>query len=708
MTRTGFIRIWFERSRAQVLLVFLVVCMFTAIEIKHPLFFLHGDNLQQILPYYVHNVRSILLGEIPLFDFHQFLGTPLLSGIQSVAFYPPNYIAVILSQLIRGDYYATIEIVTLFHLVIAILGFFKLMRYFGLSEWSCCFGAIAWTFCGFVLTVGASWVSQPGYAAYLPLILLYSLRQMFDFNLKNFVILVGLRVLDLILSNPSYHLYSIMFDFLTVLILYFVAARNGAEINAVDPTFQGRKCSFFVFATRQGINYLCVALVAAPFLLPVLHQIGLSADRKAPLTLEYYSANGYDWLHWLNGVFTPFNTKYYSWCEQPYISHIGWLTLLFCIAAFWQKDTNRKLVVAFTILAIFSFLWASGTIVTNLFYYIPFYNRQRYPFKLAFFTSFFLIMVASFGFDYWYQRVKVLSVRGLKVGTALLALAIVFHVGNFAAFHLSSPQRIFIQHYENVPYDEPLKEVLKDGRMVSIVPAYEIPQRVSFTMPVLGFNYATLFGLYHFAGYETLVSDKNLMASKGLNYSADFQVDKGATFNPSLSDLEYFRKWGVKWYVVDKKVLVDYSGILKLVHNDDKRVVMLDAAALPFVYWQDSEAADGVSHSFSTNSIRAVTDRQTSGQLIANVLYNPFFKATIDGDKAEITETSDMQMLVTVPPGKHAIKITYSDPYFTAGLLISGGFFAFVVIGGLFYRDKVKRRPHLSADLLEKAGTRDE
>ncbi len=703
MTQNCLSGCWFERYRAQLFLVLLTLCMVVAIEIKHPFFFLHGDNLQLFLPHFVHNVRSIIGGEVPLFNFHQALGKPQLACIASAAFYPPNYLGVVLSEMIRGDYYLAIEFIAAIHLVITILGFYRFMRFFGLNQWSCCFGAIAWTFCGFVFTVGNSWITQIGYAAYLPWIILYSLRLMKEFSLQNFAILAVLRSTDLYVGNPPYHMYSIAFDFFTVLVLYFVAASRGTEQKVNSSTFPGNVCGFWTFWARQGFNYLCVLMITAPILLPVIHQVRIaSADRNIPLTLKGYSANSYNWRDWLNGIFTPFNTSNYSWCDQPYISHIGWLTVFFCIVAFWKRGINRKLVMAFMALALFSFLWASDTFVTRLFYYVPYYNLQRMPFRLAFFTSFFLIIVASFGFDYWSQRVKALSVRGVKIGKGLIALVIVFHIVNFAVFHLSSPVRTFIQHFENVPYEEPLKEMLKDGRMVSIVPAYEMPKRVSFTIQVLGFNYATLFGLYHFSGYETLMSEKNLVASRQLNYSADFEVDKDTPLNPSVTDLEYFRRWGVKWYVVDKKVLVEPSGVLKQVYSDDKRVVLLDAAALPFVYWQDNGTEGAARHSFSTNSISVATERETTGRLVVNVLHNPFFKATVDGNKTEIVETTDMQMLVDVPSGKHTIKITFSDPYYTAGLYILFGFLVIVVIGGVLYRVKAERMENMPAEPLEK------
>jgi hypothetical protein len=370
------------------------------------------------------------------------------------------------------------------------------------------------------------------------------------------------------------------------------------------------------------------------------------------------------------------------WAPFPlqFISHIGWLTLFFCGAAFWQRRVNRRLVAVFLILALFSFLWANDTWVTRLFFYLPLYNRQRWPCKLAFFTSFFLIVVATFGVDVLYKRIKGPPGRV----TAILAMLFLMHIGNFLALYLAAPQGVFAPPDKSSLYEERLGSVLKSGRIVTVVQKSTLDDgNFKKRVPLLGSNYATLFGLYHFAGYDPLVPEKNVQAALGLNGSADFYLDGGIPFDPSTADLDYFRKWGVKWYVLDRNVRLEGAGILKPVYRDDNRVVLYDAAARPFVFWRDNAGGGESSYLFTTNRIKVETERESAGQLLVNVLYNPFFAATVDGKKANITETEEMQMLVDVPPGRHSILITYSDPYFVAGLYVSA---VFTVIACLLYR----------------------
>ncbi|MEI7816750.1 MAG: hypothetical protein WCI45_06095, partial [Desulfuromonadales bacterium] len=154
-------------------------------------------------------------------------------------------------------------------------------------------------------------------------------------------------------------------------------------------------------------------------------------------------------------------------------------------------------------------------------------------------------------------------------------------------------------------------------------------------------------------------------------------------------DLAYFRKWGVQWYILEKKIAIGAPSELMLVSSDAERSVLRDTAAKPFVFWLNNPGTGEVIHTFSTNAVNIVAESATGGQLLVNVLHNPFFRATIDGEKIYIAETVDNQMTVNVPAGRHLLKITYSDPYFIAGLYIACGFMLSVLMGLVSFRCKM-------------------
>lgn len=676
-------------SSAPLVLCLTVLVMFGIIETVHPYFFFQDDNRSQNLPYFVHNLRALSGGEFPFFNFHQFLGTPTFSCMQSAALYPLNYVALIFSKTLLGHFCGTMEFIALFHLMIAATGFYYFLRRLGLGVAAGFFGGVTWAFCGFVVSVGDSWIFITGIAAWLPWILLFAVRQIFAVSAGSFIVLALLRLLLLFVGHPQFFAYCVLFDLLTSLLLYNAFRRQGgAEEDDRTPVRANLFCLNWV------AGYLLVAVAALPLLLPAMHQVSISAARKEAMSYATYIDFSYDLTQWLHGLFSPFtDTATVYFCNQHYISHIGYLTLVFILLAFagMRQKKYRREIAAFSGLAAFSLLWSADVVFAKLFYFVPYFNRFANPFKVGFFTSFFFIIIAAYGVQILCEHLQnSRRVRGAAI-FVLLALGLLLHTGNLLLYHSVTPQKMFSRHFDKIPLEEPLKDVLVGGRIASIgVDEHQFDGYVVYgnSVPTLGFDYATLFGLQHFAGYEVLVSEKNSRAAMGLNYYSLFYTRPDTIINvPTDLPLDYLRKWGVRWYSVDRRIpLKDTAGI-QLHSTDSFRRIYLDSAARPYVYWNDTVQGTGTSYSFMTNSVEIASVRPTAGELIINVLYNPFFIATIDGRKAVITETADAQMLLRVPGGNHTVKVTYRDPYFYRGLYITVSIMAVCAfIYGVFRR----------------------
>ncbi len=662
--------------KSPLLLSFLVLFLFTAMEMGHGYFFFQDDNRHLFLPFLVHNLRSLAGGEIPLFNFHQSLGTP--TSIQYASFYPVHYLGLGLSNLLFGHYFATMEVVALLHLEVAAVGFFFLMRSFRVGDISCVIGALAWAFCGFVITVGNSWGPVLGYAAYLPWIMLFSMKQIYGCSRKNFIILVLLRVADFLVGNPQFFVYTVTFDFLAVTTLYFSEARfaavpavgEGIGSSAPSPVRAGK------FFPCYFSNYLVVILLAMPLILQAFHHTMISADRKNVLSWSEYSAISYKLSHWVNGIFAPFHDMpMNTWSEQQFISHMGYLPVIgFIVAILAVKRTvNARYIVIFAGLALFSFLWATDIWVAKAFYHLPVYNRLRYPFKLAFFTSFFLVMVSTFGLDLIFHKIRE---KGSRIATIAVIAAILFHVANFIFLYAVLPQHMFSRFLDKAPFEEGLKTTMTDGRIVTgwLDVAFDGNKNVpTYTLPTLGYNFATLWGLYFFGGYDALIPEKNLQASLERGNRGDFNVAPGHILNFAKEvPLDYFRKWGVKWYVFEKSIpLTDTMDLIKTSYSDGKRNILYDPAAKPMVYWADDGDAGKISFNMRTNSIEMVTQNDRDGKVIIGVLYNPFFTAFVDGEKRLVTETEDMQIALDIPKGRHTIVVRYCDKFMLFGSMIS-------------------------------------
>jgi len=657
--------------------------MVAVLELRFPYFFLQDDNRVQHLPFYVHNLRALLNGEFPFYNFHQFLGIPV--GIQNAVLYPFNYIGLAFSRLFLGHYLGAMECIAFMHLIIAGLGFFYLMRSFGLKESGCLFGAIAYSFCGYLITFGSSWIQSLDCAAYLPWILLYGLRLAGRGGYANFLILIGIRVLALLVGYPQLYVYIVTFEVLTVATILLAGHFSaGVKPDAGNRTTSlvGGNVALYTF------SHLAALGIVMPVLLQAYRHTSVSLTRKAVLDWDTYIANSYDIKLWLNGLIAPFRESgIATWDEQQFLSHIGYLTLLCAACALWsvRKSGYRTPVLVCAGCAVIALLWSTDTVVTRLVYYLPVFNRFKYPSKLSLFSSFYLIAVASFGFDLICRKIEAGSARGRAALRMLVPLLLVLQVFNMLGIHTLSRQHSFAQMLDPVPYDEALKEPLSQGRIISVIQedinANPLGKAVGLTVPLIGYDYATMWGLYHVGGHDSLVPEENFNAAFQLSYDSMFKVRPGSSLDEELSDsLANFNLWGVRWYVVDKAFPVSTVAGLKLFHEDRFRRIYYNPAGLPFAFWVDFPEQPGIQSEFRTNSIILHTQRSTAGTALVNVLRHPFFWATVDGKKTAITETNGKQVSVEVPAGNHVVVIGYSDPYFTAGLFIS--LITFAVIFG--------------------------
>lgn len=662
-----------------ILLVLLIMAFIALIELKYPYYFLQDDNRDYYLPMFVHSYRSLLKGEIAQYNFYQFAGYPILGCGQSGALYPPMYLSVFISDVLFNHYFATIEIYVLIHLIIGAVGMNYFLRTLSIDKKSSFLCALAWPLSGFVFQVSNSWVVISGVCAYLPWILCFSYRFFKDLKKTDFILSVIFKVIFFYVGFYQYFVYLMIFD--AIMILFMVI---------MGLTHKGTK--IWKLIIYYILNSVSVLILALPLFLPVFRTSSISAERASAMGWDEYSSQYYDIRQWLWGVFYPFNQTKKSdlfWhLNLKNLSHIGYICLIFIVFGIIyqfflkKKDVKkRKLVWIFTALGLISLLWSSNKTVLYLIYKIPILNRFRWPFKLQLFTGFFMICIASVGLYMFFMYV----VKNDILKRAVFISLVLIQILNFYCLYALTPQKAFAYHSDKLPLKDELASNLTNGRVITLAPNPEGKEDYTYfsnfcfkSAKMLGFNYATLWEVYHFAGYDPLISKEIDNICLRLNHSAIY-------YNKDIP-FDYFRKWGVKWYVTPKGLDDEYlNQNLMRVYEDDKRVIFYDMNAKPFIYWDDGSDKN-IEYDIGTNSIKIKVDNVDSDKILnLNFVYNSDFKCKIDGENAAIVKNSDNQMSLSLLPGSHNIIIKYSNPYFIFGTIVACGFLIMVIIGTAIY-----------------------
>lgn len=647
---------WLGDRAYPLVLCCILVGFFGLLEWKFPYFFLQDDSRDQQLPAFVHNYRSLLNGELAVYNFHQFLGTTSLATGQASTLYPPVYVGVFLSQWIFGHYFATIDILVILHYGIGAIGFYLFLKQAGLDRVVALLGGVSWPMTAFFVYFGNSWFVITGPAAWMPWLMYLGLLLYQHPSPRTAVALTIVRVLLILMGHAQYFTYSILFEVLFLWV--YAAARAVKERN-------GRGV-----LTRVGIHIVSLAssvMLTLPLLLPMWQQALASSDRAERMTWELFTEHAYQPGMWLYGLVNPNAERV---VQSIYFSvFVGYIPLLLLAALIvlgaWVCRSRvaairslNPLALGLALSAMVAIFWASNFLVTPLIYHVPVLNRFRWPLKLGLYANFFLISLGCVGLFLMFELMNIKNRLRIIAGAVIITL----HVGQMTYFYLSRPPSTVRPHIDPVPWDEPLAAQLRDGRVLSVgFHMYEMQ-----TARTLGFNYCTLWGLYGFAGYDPIVSKANAEATLGLNHRAYYNEEYGR--GKGIPHLEHFRLWGVSWYVMDRRHYAQNRDLpLTPVHRDNLRVILHDKHARPLFYWKSSGRLPVINHQIGVNHILLRTENDMHDSLVINFLHRPYFRATINGQPISVSATTQNQILLDVPAGAHTIRVWYDDPYYRCG-----------------------------------------
>lgn len=374
--------------------------------------------------------------------------------------------------------------------------------------------------------------------------------------------------------------------------------------------------------------------------------------------------------------------------RQEKISHLGYIVVIAIGAGVWLMISSRfrtrnyhnRYIIATGLSAGLSLIWSIDTLTfASLIYNIPIINRFRLHFRLDIFTGFFLMLSAGVALS--------LSLRFISRRFALISknwLLISLYLGcflNFTLLYILLPPQSFEQHTDPLPLVEPLKAQMIDGRIISL--GYtSIKGLKGHTAPTLGWNYAMLWGLVHFSGYDVLISSDNSQATLKTNGA------KGLSRHQI--PIEYLREWGVRYYIFSPKFSCNIPNEFKIITADDRRIIYRDPLARSLYFTEGDDQSVSVHGEILYNELFVRIASQQSVRLICNFIFNPHFVASVDGHRAVVGRDSKGRVRVSVPPGGHIVRIEYKEPWLWRGAMISLGYFGILTYGTLATRRKGK------------------
>lgn len=663
-----------------------VLLFFAFFELLKPYYFLEGENRAIFLPNMVFAFESLLNGQLPLVNYHQFMGVPFLASGAWCALNPLTYLAVFLSLFATGGYFASVDIYIVLNLIIGAVGmYYFLRRICRLPDYTAFFGATAWPVTGFMVFFGSSCGAQFASAgAWFPW-LVFAAGRLIDRPAYSAMLwLVAARLAVAYFAEPVFALYAVLCEIVFAL---FYAYR--ADIRMSPSLFKAGMWQYVL-----SLFFGCA--LALPLWLPMLQYAVSSPNLAAGLFAE--GANNP--VLWLWGLFVPFSTDIFSsgimaraarlcaaapaafLCALPFLSFAGYGVLVGAVGLVRDLDRTRHEVWLKPVLGAFAaVLLLSFGPLDKLFGFLPFFKGAHHGFKMVLFADAFLIAAASLGILHIARRV---SYRFGKVEMRQVVFyACAANLGLSFLIFTALPARGGFRTAEAVPLFEPLRNKITEGRFVSFASPAGIAD--GFTQHLIGFNYATLWGLNGAAGSQfARPAHMGLMPLfSGSGLVLDGELHPAET-------VYALKRAGVRWFIVNRQDVPRYKDIIDrasavLRHEDVRRLVYEMPGSVPLAF-AVADGAGAVTLApqiiaaekvvplpavFSAHGVKVRAELPASAVVAVNVSPLPGYRVYVDGKRAELADGPAYFPAVFVPAGRHEISFRYTEPWLWLGLLIA-------------------------------------
>jgi len=462
---------------------------------------LQWDAIAQFYPWRVFYARSVRSGYIPLWNPHQFSGTPFLANGQSGVFYPPNLFFVIFGPITGLTIYA------LLHLVLASSFTYLLMRELKCSIGGSIIAAVTFSYSAFMV-LWLELLSFPGAAVWLPLALMFVHRSIERRSIFQ-AMLCGLALSMSFLAGhfqiASYVAGAVGFFWLWQMVA--VWRREGslyALVRVIAPA-----CVCFVIALA----------VAAPQTLPTL-ELGANSHRLRDITAEGYArfvSNGVPISRLITAFAPDFfgnpsrNTYYLLGNLDGHVGsaadymefglYAGIVPLLLGVVAIRGVRQHREIGL-FAALCTIAILTATGSPINAVFYHLlPGFSSLGGPNRVLVLYMFSLAVLAAFGADHFIEMVGASEGRRRLAALAAVGLPLIVIADLFAFGINYNPTCPRSYVYPKTALTTKLKQIAGNSRIAPINPRWSLYQTPNAILPP---NAAMVYGLHDVQGYDSL------------------------------------------------------------------------------------------------------------------------------------------------------------------------------------------------------------
>lgn len=339
------------------------------------IFYTKWDNLSAFFPYRYTSNHFWRLGELPLWDPYQNLGYPMHANPQGYVWYPLTQVFALFGEY--SPYFMNLE--STMHICIAALGVYFLFKGLKITNWASIIGSVSFGLSGFI-TGSSHMIGFTIAAAWLPWILLFFLKCLYEDKFSNYLFLAILGMLQL---TGSYIAFSIVLVYILVGIIFYKL-----RTKTID---KPKKTILRLLL----ISLPVFLLLSAPFLYSIIDSLSYFSRASALIydlktfgrnfTFECFQSFLFPYINASKTGFSDVDVSLSS-------IYVGVLIITSNFAyLFKSKDSAKKILVS--VLALFVLLGLGiHTPVHQLFFkYVPGFNLFRHPYLFHLYSTLLIV-----------------------------------------------------------------------------------------------------------------------------------------------------------------------------------------------------------------------------------------------------------------------------------------------------------------------------